>query len=189
VEFERKHIRLPAERYRGLKRVFLTFCCDHRRPYFSNPNSADWVLQRFLERAQAHSSVAHAWCVMPDHMHVFIEGIAETCDALRFAHDFKQRTGYEWSTKRRGRLWQGRFYDHIPRSSEACERIAFYIWSNPVRKGMCADFLQYKYSGSATMSFKRVVDVAPWIPPWREKTTSTSTPAGLKTGATRNIDR
>jgi putative transposase len=162
VEFERKHIRLPAERYRGLKRVFLTFCCDHRRPYFSNPNAADWVLQRFLERAQAHSSVAHAWCVMPDHMHVFIEGIAETCDALRFAHDFKQRTGYEWSAKRRGRLWQGRFYDHIPRSSEACERIAFYIWSNPVRKGMCADFLQYK---------------------------STSTPAGLKTGATKNIDR
>ena len=43
MEFERKHIRLPAERYRGLKRVFLTFCCDHRRPYFSNPNSADWV--------------------------------------------------------------------------------------------------------------------------------------------------
>jgi putative transposase len=184
-EFRRKYIRLPAERYRGLKRVFLTFCCDQRRPYFSDSKAADWVLKRFLERAQAHSSLAHAWCVMPDHLHVFIEGTVETCDALRFARDFKQRTGFEWSSKRQNPLWQGRFHDHIVRTQDACERIAFYIWNNPVRKRMCADFLEYPFSGSATIPFKRPSAEKIWIPPWRETATPTSTPAGLKTGATK----
>ncbi len=184
-EFRRKYIRLPAERYRGLKRVFLTFCCDQRRSYFSNSTSAEWILQRLLERAQAHSSLAHAWCAMPDHLHVLIEGKAETCDALAFARDFKQRTGFEWSSKRQNRLWQGRFYDHIVRTDDACEKIAFYIWSNPVRKGMCTNFLDYPFAGSATMPFARPTDETSWIPPWRETATPKSTPAGLKPGATK----
>jgi len=185
LDFRRRSVRLLDEDYRGLKRVFFTFCCDHRRPYFSNATSAEWVLQKLLERAQAHSSLAHAWCVMPDHMHVFTEGISETCDALRFAHDFKQRTGFEWKSNHKNRLWQPRFYDHIVRSSVATERIVFYIWSNPVRKGMCTNFLEYPYSGSATVPFKRPSSVTTWVPPWREKATSNSTPAGLKTGATK----
>jgi putative transposase len=135
------------ENYRGRRRVFFTFCCDHRRPYFSNATSAEWVLQKLFERAQAHSSLAHAWCVMPDHMHAFIEGISETCDALRFAHDFKQRTGFEWKSNHKNRLWQPRFYDHIVRSSVATERIVFYIWSNPVRKGMCTEFSRISVFG------------------------------------------
>jgi putative transposase len=154
LEFRRKYIRLPAEHYRGLKRVFLTFCCDHRRPHFSSPQAADWILRRLLERALAHVSLAHAWCVMPDHLHVFVEGTAESCDALKFASDFKQRTGFEWGAQRHTRLWQAKFYDHIVRSSEASERIAFYIWSNPVRKGLCKDFVAYPYSGSATIPFR-----------------------------------
>ena len=169
LDFRRKSIRLPDERYRGLKRVFLTFCCDHRRPYFSNGGSADWVLHRFLEQTRAPSYLAHAWCVMPDHMHVFIEGASETCDALRFAHDFKQRTGFEWRSRHKDRLWQPRFYDHIVRSSEATDRIVFYIWSNPVRKGMCEDFRQYPYSGSGTMPFRPPAGTTPWVPPWRKK--------------------
>jgi putative transposase len=185
LDFRRKPIRLPTERYRGMKRVFLTFCCERRRPYFSHATSAEWVLQKSLDRAQAHSSLAHAWCVMPDHMHVFIEGISETRDALRFAHDFKQRTGFEWKSKHKNRLWQPRFYDHIVRSSVATERIVFYIWSNPVRKGMCTNFLEYPYSGSSTMPFKRSANISSWVPPWREEATSKSTPAGLKTGATK----
>ncbi len=185
MDFRRKYIRRPAEEYRGHKRVFLTFCCDHRQPYFSQPAAAEWILHRFREIAMAHASLAHAWCAMPDHLHVFVEGTSESSDALRFASDFKQRTGFEWSAKERTRLWQPRFYDHIVRSSEDCERVVFYIWSNPVRKGICTDILDYKYSGSDTVPFARSAIPQPlWIPPWREPTPK-STPAGLKPGATK----
>jgi hypothetical protein len=122
---------------------------------------------------------------MPDHLHVFVEGTAESCDALKFASDFKQRTEFEWSAEWHTRLWQAKFYDHIVRSSEACERIAFYIWSNPVRAGFCKDFVEYPYSGSATIPFRHDAGVTPWNPPWREKATPNSTPAGLKPGATK----
>jgi hypothetical protein len=88
MEFRRKYIRRPADEYRGRKRVFLTFCCDHRRPYFSQAIAARWILGRFREIASAHASLAHAWCAMPDHLHVFIEGTSDSSDALQFASDF-----------------------------------------------------------------------------------------------------
>lgn len=65
-------------------------------------------------------------------------------------------------------IWQTHSYDHIVRGDEAGERIAAYIWSNPVRKGPCSDPRDYPHSGSDTSEWKRTCFSAPeWTPPWK----------------------
>jgi hypothetical protein len=87
---------------------------------------------------------------------------------VRFAALFKQVTAFEAKRKMGGRLWQAHFYDHIVRQEEPIEPVAWYIWQNPVRRGLCSAPHRYPYSGSETMDWKKASIVAEaWIPPWK----------------------
>ncbi|MGH9684707.1 MAG: transposase [Candidatus Acidiferrales bacterium] len=119
MDFERKRIRLAAEHYKGRGRYFLTFCCESRRQVFRDPVAAVWLLRRLREIADADLFLLHAWCLMPDHLHILIEGLSEKCAALAFAAKFKQMTGYEGKPMTGANIWQGRFYDHILRTQES----------------------------------------------------------------------
>jgi len=44
--------------------------------------------------------------------------------------------------------WQKSFYEHILRKEELLDKVALYIWNNPVRKNIVEDFRKYPYSGS-----------------------------------------
>ena len=184
LDFRRKSVRLLDEDYRGLKRVFFTFCCDHRRPYFSTATSVEWVLQKLLERAHAHSSLAHAWCVMPDHMHVFTEGISETCDALRFAHDFKQRTGFEWKSTQEPVVAAAILRPHRAFFGGHRENRLLYL-VEPGEKGNVHEFSRISVFRLGNCAIQEAEQRDDLVPPWREEATSKSTPAGLKTGATK----
>jgi hypothetical protein len=54
------------------------------------------------------------------------------------------------------------FYDRILRATDAVETVAIYIWSNPVRKGLCAQPGQYPYSGSQTIDWIRRAKKSPY---------------------------
>ena len=103
---------------------------------------------------------------MPDHLHVLIAGALDTSDMVFFVARFKQITAYEGKRLYGKMLWQTHSYDHIVRGDEASERVAAYIWSNPVRQGLCNDPRDYPYSGSDTIEWKRTFFSAPaWTPP------------------------
>ena len=60
------------------------------------------------------------------------------------------------------------YYDHILRGSDGIEDVACYIWSNPVRKGLCAIPQDYPYSGSQTIAWMRRMEIGTtWIAPWK----------------------
>jgi|BogFormECP03_OM2_1039629.scaffolds.fasta_scaffold12708_2 putative transposase len=168
MALERKRIRLERERYRGRRLFFLTFCTAHRDPIFISPQPAEWLVRRLHELAVRYSFQLHAWCLMPDHLHVLIAGALDTSDMIFFAARFKQITAFEGKRLFAKTLWQTHSYDHVVRGDEAGERIAAYIWSNPVRKGLCSDARDYPHSGSDTLEWKRTIFSAPdWIPPWK----------------------
>ena len=83
-------------------------------------------------------------------------------------------------------MWQKKFYDHILRHDDLAERVAAYIWANPVRKGICGDALEYPFSGSFVLDWKKLISpVKVWEPLWKadagarkttSKRTSTATP-------------
>jgi|SRR5579859_7577280 len=165
-----KYPRLPGGHYFGCRAYFVTICCAQRRPIFADVSIGRWALAKLADVAAHRGFSLHAYCCMPDHLHVLALGLHEQSDVVKFVHGFKQRTGYEYRRREEGQLWQARFYEHILRSADAIEEVAGYIWMNPVRKGICAEASLYALSGSQTMAWMNFrPSGAGWVPPWKEK--------------------
>jgi putative transposase len=89
----------------------------------------------------------HAYCAMPNHFHAIVEAELKRVSwgfhriNGTYAQRFNERYG------RVGHLFQSRFHakvigddDHL---GNACE----YVWSNPVRSGLCAEARDWPWSG------------------------------------------
>jgi hypothetical protein len=91
---------------------------------------------------------------------------------LQFVGNFKLRTGLAWRRRFGSHLWQHKFYDHILRATDAPDSVAWYIWMNPTRAGLCAEPREYALSGSFTMPWKETAEPpAAWTPPWKKPAT------------------
>lgn len=122
---------------------------------------------------------------MPDHLHALVEGTAENADLFTFIRRFKQRTAIGFaSDTRTGKfdrplqtaeghsmghpLWQRNLYEHIVRNRGHVRAAASYIWTNPVRMGLCMLPEEYPFSGSLTFGLKWNGKSPPgWLPPWK----------------------
>jgi putative transposase len=165
----RKSVRLPAANYIGCNIYFLTVCCDRRRPYLSDPVIATFVMRALLKSASAHSFTIHAFCIMPDHIHILAEATHPTSDALEFARHFKQRTAFFHKQKSQRVLWEFGYYDHILRAQDGLIEVARYIWWNPVRKRLCPRPHDYPFSGSQTLAWMQESQFeSTWSAPWRK---------------------
>src|SRR5205085_4394603 len=90
----------------------------------------------------------HAYCLMPDHLHLLLHLGQTGQDLGRVIARMKSfTTTQSWKLGYRGMLWQQRFYDHILRLTEDAQAIADYILANPVRKGLVKEPGDYFYSG------------------------------------------
>jgi putative transposase len=163
----RKCIRLPAPCYLGCERYFLTACTHDRMRFFASAALADYTVVA-LQSAAAHEAfLLHAWCAMPDHMHVLMEGANENSRACQFVNHWKCATRDRFRKRNRLELWQRSFFDRILRRYDAIYPIAWYIWLNPVRKGLCRVPCDYPWSGSLTMDWKAMVQPCEdWVPSW-----------------------
>ncbi len=115
-----------------------------------------------------HGFRIHAYCVMPDHLHLLAEGSEDSSDLLAFIGRFKHQTAHNWAKRSGFILWQKKFYDHILRRTTSCDAVAWYIWMNPVRKALCCQPDEYPYSGSFTVNWKRAArPTEAWLPFWK----------------------
>jgi putative transposase len=169
MEFRRKNIRLPAPCYIGPQWYFLTACTQDRVPRFRGAGLVAEALGFLVEESQSNGFAIQAYCFMPDHLHWLTNGTHAAADCLRFVKLFKQRSAFAFKQKSRQRLWQYKPYDHILRAHERWEAVAWYIWMNPVRKGLCARAEDWPFSGSLTVDWKRLLKPPEeiWTPPWK----------------------
>ncbi|HXX45319.1 MAG TPA: transposase [Candidatus Acidoferrales bacterium] len=177
-DFDRKNIRLPAGNYRGRKIYFVTLCFQNRRPIGSNPRIARWIIGQLRKHAANCEFFIHAYCVMPDHVHILAAAASESSNLIKFVEAFKQETAVRFERKMHRRLWQLKCYDRILRQGDLLDRVAWYIWTNPVRKGLCEKPTDYPFIGSFTSMGARLLKcaaTAEWTPPWKS--------AALKTAA------
>jgi REP-associated tyrosine transposase len=169
MDFRRKNIRLHATRYRGHGRYFITICCERRKTIFSEPNMAIAIIDQIKFASEKYKFGVHAYCVMPDHFHALLEGLAAESDLLLFVRSFKQASTRAFSGGNGTPIWQKKFYDHILRAKDSLSAVSWYIWMNPVRKGFCSEPNEYSYSGSLTMDWKKCVrPVEIWTPAWKQ---------------------
>jgi REP element-mobilizing transposase RayT len=94
----------------------------------------------------------HVAVVMPDNAHVILTPnvdlrrrcvvpLSEITKAIKgsAAHAINHRLG------RTGTVWQEESFDHVLRSSEYLDQKILYVLNNPVRRGLVADWSEYRW--------------------------------------------
>lgn len=79
----------------------------------------------------------HAWCVMPNHVHVLVAPFAgHALSAI--LHSWKSFTAKSANRLlgREGAFWQEEYYDHLIRDEEDYDHAMRYIIENPGRAGL-----------------------------------------------------
>ena len=156
--------RLAPALYVGFQRVFLTFCTDSRQPFFTRADVVALAKEQILHAATESHEAILAYCFMPDHLHLLIEGEDEASDALKFAHQAKQRSAFVFSRRFNRKLWQPSFNDHVLRDDEATLSVARYIVENPSRARLVQSPQDYPFAGSSKYSIDQILDAACWQP-------------------------
>jgi putative transposase len=169
MSFRRKNIRLHPIHYQGRWWFFITICCESRNPVFTDSKNALDLISCLKITAERRRFGVHAFCVMPDHFHALFEGIAPESDLLLFVQNFKQASSRKYAKFHGAPLWQKKFYDHILRPKDSPEAVSWYIWMNPVRKGLCTQPTQYLFSGSFTEEWQKKLQPRElWVPTWKK---------------------
>jgi putative transposase len=144
--------------YLGPYAYFLTFCCDARRRIFVDTAVVDLVLEQILRAASDERFAVVAYCFMPDHAHLLIEGQSDVSDCLRFIARAKQRSAFHYGRADQGRLWQRYGYEHVLRSDEDTRKVARYIFENPLRARFVCRPEDYRFMGSCVYSVEEVLE-------------------------------
>ena len=135
---EKRH-RLQLECYQGRICVSFTLCVKDRSPLFLEPTIVNIFSELLVDSAKKFYCMIPAYCFMPDHLHIIVEGTQEEINLLRFINHYKQKTGFWMSKNQPGVSWQKNFFDHIIRKDENLQSMIRYILENPVRKGLVSD--------------------------------------------------
>jgi putative transposase len=158
--------RLSGFSYVGAYQYFLTVCTSGREKCFEDEPAATWMSEQITQFFEARKFAVIAFCVMPDHVHLLLEGTTDDADLRAVMHAWKLRTGFAWKQRRRGRLWQDGYYDHIVRENDSVVGIVRYILNNPFRAGLVADGAAYSFSGSSRFAQEELRDaLIDWRPP------------------------
>ena len=146
---QRKRTRLDPALYADVSAVCsVTVCSLDRASVFQHGPLAAGCIDLLVSRARNRDIRLHAYCLMPDHLHLLI-GPSEQESIVDFVRAFKGvSTRMSWRHGFNGRIWQPGFYDHFLRRDEDIEVAARYILGNPVRKGLVRDWHEYPYCGS-----------------------------------------
>ena len=140
--------RLETFSYIGQQRYFLTFCIRDRLPVLHDAHAAAETLAQFRCTATLEHFAILAYCLMPDHVHLLVEGLSLDSDFKRFAKMAKQRSGGLYARTRHKPLWQEGHYERVRREGDDAREVARYIVDNPVRAGLVKTATEYPFSGS-----------------------------------------
>ena len=143
--------RLKRFSYTGLYRYSLTICILNRRRLFVDRDAVDIVLAKLVHTARQYQFAVIAYCFMPDHLHLLVEGTSSEARLADFVRAFKQLSSYEWKRKFGNKLWQRSYFEHVLRENESPVKAARYLLGNPLRARMVARIEDYPFLGSLTM--------------------------------------
>ena len=140
--------RLRSFSYRGYYRYFITIRSQGFKHHFVNDEVVGNLIEILKSTAEQKSFSVWAYCFMPDHVHLLVEGNNSSADIKTFVALFKQKIAYWFKSIHGVQLWAANYHEHVLRNDEDTRAVAQYIIQNPVRKGIVEDYSKYPYSGS-----------------------------------------
>jgi len=150
--------RLRSEPYVGIRRYFLTICTHNRARHFRRPEVVVRTWSQFLRTAIDESFAILAYCFMPDHVHVVVEGMTDAAHLARFVSAAKQRSAFLFARDVGGRLWQEGYFERIIRCDEDLPTLIGYVIANPVRAGLVENPADYPHWGSQKHSREGILE-------------------------------
>ena len=77
--------RLASSNYVGVHRYFLTICTADRARFFVADDTVALVTSELARTADIEQFTVIAYCFMPDHLHVLVEGTSDSCETRRLS--------------------------------------------------------------------------------------------------------
>ena len=112
-------------------------CCA-----LSHPEVARYIQDSFLS-FHGDRYLLHAWCIMPNHVHILVEPRADLDILVQGWKSFTSR----WVLRQNQRLslaipepdqlWMREYWDRYVRDAEHYQKAVEYIEQNPVKAGLC----------------------------------------------------
>lgn len=150
--------RLDGFSYVGLVRYFLTICAHERCETFCEDDVVATTLSEFRRIANNEKFAVLVYCLMPDHIHLLVEGMTDQSNFRRFVKRAKQHSGAAYALKYGKGLWQEGYYERVLRQDEDVRDVARYILWNPVRAGLVQTPAEYPYLGSDVWSVEELIE-------------------------------
>jgi putative transposase len=150
--------RLPGFSYTGVHQYSLTLCTLQRKHAFVNPGVVATTLAQVRQTVSQQLFALLAYCLMPDHVHLLVEGLADTSDLRRFAKLAKQTSGAQYAIDAGEPFWQEGYFDHVLRGDEDAKKVACDIIENPVRAGLASTPFDYPYLGSDVWTLNELIE-------------------------------
>ena len=145
----RRPTRLPGFSYVGIHRYALRFATHARHRLFADAAVAEAARWQIVRTSELEGFALLAYCFMPDHVHLVVEGVHETSDLKHFAKLAKQRVTFALQTQHGiAAVWQEGYYERVLRSDEATDIVVRYVLENPVRAGLVRLAEEYPHSGA-----------------------------------------
>jgi putative transposase len=150
--------RLHSFSYKGYRAYFVTCCTFRRRACFVDAQYVEPITEQLLQSAATCQFDVSAYCFMPEHMHVLVDGTTDSSDFCRLMNDFKQRTAYARKQASGNRLWQQGYYDRVLRPEDDRLRVIAYLLENPLRRGLVHDLRDYPFWGSGVWTREQLLE-------------------------------
>jgi type I restriction enzyme R subunit/putative DNA methylase len=123
-------------------------CCSLR-----HPDVADYV-EVSLKHFHGERYNLHAWCIMPNHVHVLVEPIFDLATIVQGWKSYTAR----WILNQDARLdlgipasqgfWMREYWDHYMRDENHYLTAVDYIHDNPVKAGLCRKKEDWRWSSA-----------------------------------------
>ncbi len=124
---------------------FITFSCYKRQPRFRSAASFN-TFERTLGRVRKwYGLTINAYVVMPEHVHLLLHEPERGSLAVAIQM-LKQRVGTLLKPLDGEPFWQRRYFDRNVHSTDEIESARAYIHRNPVKRGLCAQPQDWRWS-------------------------------------------
>ncbi len=139
---------MPGCDYLGLRRYLVTICAKWPDAPFREAAVVTRALGQLRQRADGDEFALPAYCFMPDHVHLALEGRSPSSDLRRLVARWKQDAGH-WFSREMGRsLWLPGYHDLVLRDNQSTVNAVRYVMENPVRAGLARRIGEYPFAGS-----------------------------------------
>ena len=120
---------------------------NQRRKTFLKEEDYEAYLSRLGHYRQKFGHTVHAYCLMPNHVHLLIESSREPLN--KFMQGLQQSYSQYFNLRygKSGHVFEGRYKAIICDKDEYLLELIRYIHLNPVRAGMVTEAERYVYSG------------------------------------------